>query len=255
MSALGVGPCSTAWYERTAAALREKQRHPGRLLEIHRDLTAVYEKERTALLFIDPHDDFLSEESSDAIPALARGLIRQRNDLGVEAMIPDREAGNRHRQREASGSCTPRVDPENAVPGLNRRPVGVAAHHDGRPAADGRADECLAVVDHEKAPPADRERRSLRQACGPRAPIVVPAYGGPGRNPAQPRRPLRPPDAPRMHDPLDAAERCERFRAHQAVRVRDETDEAVTGAHEPRRSASGARSSRPRALHHGHGAW
>lgn len=182
----------------------------------------------------------LTSRSSLAGSRCAAEAVRpERNDLRVEAVISDREPHNRHRQREAPRSRTPGIDPEDAVPVLDRRPMRVPVHHDGHPTRDGGPAERLAVVDHEQSTPADRERRPVRQPRGPRAPIVVPPHGGHRRDRAQRHQHLRRPDVSRMHDSLDPPERRKCLRSHQAVRVRDETDDALPGAHGPGRIAFG----------------
>src|SRR5688572_1008197 len=68
------------------------------------------------------------------------------------------------------------------------------------------------------------KRLAMRNALGPRPEIVVSAYGCERRERSKLFQHLRVPDVPGVYDEIAAAKKVDDFRAHQAVRIRNQAD-------------------------------
>lgn len=132
-----------------------------------------------------------------------------------------------HWQVEAAWSGAARIEVEDAVSALYRRPVRVPVDDGVHLCRFGIEIEVIEVVEHVQ------QRLAHFDDLGPGQPVAhidVAANGGDGRNRAQRVKHARLAYVARVDDVLDAAQRVYRLRAQQPMSIRDHADE-VSGGH------------------------
>ena len=165
------------------------------------------------------------------------------DQLGHEPSARDLDPGHCDREREAARTRAPGVEEEHPLADLGAGTVRVAAHH-GREARRGGIEiELGEVVQQVEGQRSDLGHLGRRERVGPRAPVDVPAHRGDGCERTQRLQHLAPADVARVEDVRAAAQRVERLRPHEAVRVRDDADRRARHAREGivrKRAAGGA---------------
>src|SRR5205085_5413462 len=125
------------------------------------------------------HARFL--QAGGAVSALPREQAKQRrrkdrasaegDDPGGDAPAFDRELGRRDRQAKPARARASRIDVEDAVALVDRRPVRVARDDDAH-AGGARLDVDLGeIVDRVEEDLAEADELALAQALGPRAAV------------------------------------------------------------------------------------
>ena len=100
-----------------------------------------------------------------------------------------------------------------------------------KPAAARVQIQLVQIVQHVERHLPDLQHVGLGDVRRPALAVVVAAHGGDGRDPAERVEDVRRADVARVHDALDAGQRGQRLRPHQAVRVGDHADGVNAGSH------------------------
>jgi hypothetical protein len=156
---------------------------------------------------------------------LAETLLTQHSDFSRDLSRADRHPCQAHRQLEPPRPRAARIEIKHAVLRLLLRNVAVPRDHNSESCSCRFQIELRQIVQHINGNAAELNNLSLGQLARPRFNIDIAANRGDRRKRRELVKNLRRANVACVNDVLRPAQRLQRFRTKQPVRVGDDADE------------------------------